>query len=218
MRKFMALVVALVVVIPLVFSKPVDADTDGHQRTFHQPEWFQQFSETFNIEWQQMRNRFQSEQDQKPQQSTKTKKPGEDKKEKKPDSSDSAIKPFEKQVVKLTNKERTKRGLNPLKIDKKLSKMARKKSEDMRDSGYFDHKSPNYGSPFDMMKQFDIHFTAAGENIAAGQKTPEQVVEAWMHSEGHRKNILNDSFTHIGLGYVEGGKYGTYWSQEFTRK
>jgi uncharacterized YkwD family protein len=125
---------------------------------------------------------------------------------------------FEKQVVNLTNKERTKRGLSPLKIDTTLSKMARDKSADMRDHNYFSHQSPTYGSPFDMMKKYGISYTTAGENIAAGQKSPEDVVNAWMNSEGHRANILNPNYTYIGVGYVKGGSYGSYWTQDFIGK
>jgi uncharacterized protein YkwD len=69
-----------------------------------------------------------------------------------------------------------------------------------------------------MMKQQGIDFKAAGENIAAGQKTAEEVMDGWMNSEGHRANILNPDFTHIGIGYVQGGDYGTYWTQLFIQK
>ncbi|SPT92496.1 YkwD protein [Bacillus subtilis] len=85
----------------------------------------------------------------------------------------------------------------------------------MKDKNYFDHQSPTYGSPFDMMKSFGISYKTAGENIAKGQKTPEEVVKAWMNSEGHRKNILNPNFTHIGVGYVESG---SIWTQQFIGK
>ncbi|MFC9275224.1 CAP domain-containing protein, partial [Bacillus spizizenii] len=88
-------------------------------------------------------------------------------------------------------------------------------SRDMKDKNYFDHQSPTYGSPFDMMKSFGISYKTAGENIAKGQKTPEEVVKAWMNSEGHRKNILNPNFTHIGVGYVESG---SIWTQQFIGK
>ncbi|MFS0562374.1 CAP domain-containing protein [Terribacillus sp. 179-K 1B1 HS] len=122
---------------------------------------------------------------------------------------------FEQQVVDLTNKEREKAGLKPLKADAELSKVARAKSQDMADKGYFDHNSPTYGSPFDMMKSFGISYKTAGENIAQGQKTPEEVVEAWMNSQGHRENILNPDYTNIGVGYVENGNY---WTQQFIGK
>ncbi|WP_240377417.1 CAP domain-containing protein [Bacillus piscicola] len=125
---------------------------------------------------------------------------------------------FEQEVIRLTNEERAKQGLAPLKAYSELSDVARDKSKDMRDNGYFDHNSPNYGSPFDMMETYGIDFRGAGENIAAGQRTPEQVVEGWMNSEGHRANILNKDFTHIGVGHVEGGNYGHYWTQMFVTK
>ncbi|MDR4887764.1 CAP domain-containing protein [Fredinandcohnia sp. QZ13] len=121
---------------------------------------------------------------------------------------------FEQEVVTLTNKERAKNGLQPLKIDLKLSEVARTKSSDMKKNGYFSHTSPTYGSPFDMMKQFGIQYRAAGENIAKGQRSPQEVVNAWMNSEGHRKNILSSNFTHIGVGHVE----GNYWTQMFIGK
>lgn len=134
-------------------------------------------------------------------------------------TSNSQMNAFEKKVVDLTNQERTKAGLKPLKSDNAaLSKMARDKSTDMRDKNYFDHQSPTYGSPFDMMKKYGISYSSAGENIAAGQKTPEEVVQGWMNSPGHRANILNANFTTIGVGYVSGGSYGSYWTQEFIGK
>lgn len=134
--------------------------------------------------------------------------------DKKPETS-SELSAFEQEVVKLTNAEREKQGLAALKIDTELSKVARIKSQDMKDKNYFDHNSPTYGSPFDMMKQFGISYKTAGENIAQGQQTPEEVVQAWMNSQGHRENIMNSSFTHIGVGYVESGNY---WTQQFIGK
>ncbi|MFE8699201.1 CAP domain-containing protein [Cytobacillus sp. FJAT-54145] len=118
---------------------------------------------------------------------------------------------FEQEVVTLTNNERAKYGLQPLKVDLKLSEVARVKSSDMKSNGYFSHTSPTYGSPFDMMKQFAVQYRSAGENIAMGQRSPQEVVTAWMNSEGHRKNILSSNFTHIGVGHVE----GNYWTQMF---
>jgi len=123
---------------------------------------------------------------------------------------------FEQKVVDLVNQEREKQGLKPLTLNKKLSDVARTKSKDMMDKGYFDHNSPTYGSPFDMLKQFGIEYTTAGENIAKGQQSPEDVMNAWMNSDGHRKNILNPDFTEIGVGYVKGDT--TYWTQQFIGK
>ncbi|WP_052807467.1 CAP domain-containing protein [Risungbinella massiliensis] len=133
-------------------------------------------------------------------------------------STSDTVSAIEKEVVRLVNIERSKQGLKPLTIDEKVSSVADKKSQDMKDKGYFDHQSPTYGSPFDMLRKFDVKFSSAGENIAAGQKTAAEVVKGWMNSEGHRANILNASYTHIGVGFVEGGSYGTYWTQLFIAK
>ncbi|MBO1512779.1 CAP domain-containing protein [Metabacillus bambusae] len=133
----------------------------------------------------------------------------------KTEQTSSQLSEYEQQVVDLTNQERAKNGLPALKVDLELSKVAREKSSDMQRNNYFSHTSPTYGSPFDMMKQFGITYKAAGENIAKGQRSPEEVVNAWMNSEGHRKNILSANFTHIGVGYVA---EGNYWTQQFIGK
>ncbi len=121
------------------------------------------------------------------------------------------------QVLELVNKERAKQNLSPLKLNTELTKVAQLKSEDMKNKNYFNHTSPTYGSPFDMMKQFGISYKNAGENIAKGQKTAEAVVTAWMNSEGHRKNILNKNFTDMGLGFAKSGST-PYWTQMFIQK
>ena len=139
--------------------------------------------------------------------------PAEQTKEAAPASSE--VSAYEKKVLELTNQERAKAGVPALKLDEELSKVAREKSRDMQSKGYFDHNSPTYGSPFDMMKQFGISYTTAGENIAMGQQSPEEVVQAWMNSEGHRKNIMNANFTHLGVGHVADGNY---WTQMFIGK
>lgn len=122
---------------------------------------------------------------------------------------------YEQKVVDLTNQQRVKNGLPALKVDLSLSKVAREKSSDMQKNNYFSHTSPSYGSPFDMMKKFGITYKTAGENIAKGQRSPEEVVNAWMNSAGHRQNILSSSFTHIGVGHVANGNY---WTQQFIGK
>lgn len=120
------------------------------------------------------------------------------------------------QVLKLVNDERAKAGLKPLKMSEELRSIANLKSRDMADKNYFDHNSPTYGSPFQMLQDFGVHYRAAGENIAAGQRTPQEVMNSWMNSSGHRANILNASFTELGVGYYQGGSYGVYWTQLFT--
>ena len=117
----------------------------------------------------------------------------------------------EREVVRLVNAERKRMGLSELKYNWQLSRVARYKSEDMRDKGYFSHTSPTYGSPYQMMKSFGITYRTAGENIAKGQTSPEAVVKGWMNSSGHRANILNPSFTEIGVGFAS----GNYWTQMF---
>ncbi len=128
---------------------------------------------------------------------------------------DSTVASYEAEVVRLVNAERVKNGLAPLTADWELSRVARYKSQDMRDNRYFSHTSPVYGSPFQMIKSFGISYRSAGENIARGQATPQTVVNAWMNSSGHRANILNASYTHIGVGYVADGRY---WTQMFISK
>ncbi|WP_036745534.1 CAP domain-containing protein [Paenibacillus sp. UNC451MF] len=117
---------------------------------------------------------------------------------------------YANQVVTLVNQERAKAGLPALTSDSKLANMAMDKAKDMYDKNYFDHTSPTYGSPFDMMKQYGISYSYAGENIAKGQRNPEEVMNAWMNSEGHRQNIMSPNFTKIGVAYYNGE-----WVQEF---
>ena len=130
-------------------------------------------------------------------------------------TTDKDVTEYEKEVVRLVNIERSKNGLSPLTYDWELSRVARYKSQDMKDNNYFSHTSPTYGSPFQMMKIFGISYKTAGENIAKGYKTPKAVVNGWMNSSGHRGNILNPSFTRIGVGYVNDGHY---WTQMFISK
>lgn len=123
-----------------------------------------------------------------------------------------ALNAYELEVVRLINEIRTQYGLGQLTVNTELSRVARIKSKDMREKGYFSHTSPTYGSPFDMMKRFGIRYRTAGENIAMGYRTPQSVVNGWMNSPGHRANILNGNFKEIGMGYVESGNY---WTQMF---
>ncbi|MNW62469.1 Cysteine-rich secretory protein family protein [compost metagenome] len=94
-----------------------------------------------------------------------------------------------------------------------LTKMAKDKAIDMYKNQYFSHTSPVFGSPFDMMDAYNITYRYAGENIAKGQKSAEEVVKDWMNSPGHKANILNSNYKLIGVGYYNG-----YWVQEFIGK
>jgi uncharacterized YkwD family protein len=125
------------------------------------------------------------------------------------------ISAFESRVIDLTNEQRRKNGLSILQPDTALSNVAQAKSNDMQAKNYFSHTSPTYGSPFDMMRDFGVSYRSAGENIAMGQQSAEEVVNAWMNSEGHRKNILSPNYTHIGVGHTG---QGNYWTQMFISK
>ncbi len=121
------------------------------------------------------------------------------------------------QVLVLTNNERGKNGLEPLKWDNALADLAQAHCRDMIDRGFFSHNNPDGKTPFDRMKEAGISYMMAGENIAAGQYSPEAAVQSWMESEGHRKNILNPAFKYLGVSVMRGGDYGIYWAQEFAR-
>ena len=125
---------------------------------------------------------------------------------------DASVAAFEKEVVELVNGIRVQNGLQPLQQNWELSRVARYKSQDMRNNRYFAHNSPTYGTPFQMIRSFGLSYRTAGENIARGYTTPEAVVSGWMNSSGHRANILNASYKQIGVGYVADGRY---WTQMF---
>lgn len=128
---------------------------------------------------------------------------------------DEKVVAVENEILKLVNAERSKNGLSALSMDWQVSRVASYKSQDMADANYFSHTSPTYGTPFQMLSSFNIKYKSAGENIAKGQKTATSVMEAWMNSSGHKANILNANYTHLGVGYVE--KNGTtYWTQMFV--
>ncbi len=123
---------------------------------------------------------------------------------------------FELKVLELVNIERAKHNLAPLSWDSSLAEVAKAHSFDMAKNNYFSHTNLNGQSAFDRMKNAGINYSYAAENIAAGQKTPESAMNSWMNSEGHRNNILNKNVTRIGVGYVKGGSYGHYWTQNFA--
>ncbi|MBH8555205.1 CAP domain-containing protein [Nostocaceae cyanobacterium CENA357] len=117
---------------------------------------------------------------------------------------------FEEQVLQLTNQERAKNGLSALKANSELNYSADKYAELMAERNYFSHTGPDGSKPWDRAKAVGFEAQTMGENIAAGQKTPEEVVKAWMNSPGHRANILNPRFTQLGVGFEK-----NYWVQNF---
>ncbi|MCY6959408.1 CAP domain-containing protein [Clostridium brassicae] len=127
----------------------------------------------------------------------------------------SEVKKLENEVIRLVNVERSKAGLGQLKANWQLSRVARYKSQDMVNKRYFSHTSPTYGSPFDMIRNFGINYRSAGENIAYGQNSPSEVMKSWMNSPGHRQNILNSTYTEIGVGVAKASNGQLYWTQMF---
>ena len=121
----------------------------------------------------------------------------------------------EQAMVSLVNQARAEAGLAPLRVDPQLVKTARMKSQDMIDLGYFGHTSPTYGSPFDLMRSKGVSYRYAGENLA-GAPTVERAHAGLMNSQGHRANILNPNYTRIGIGVIDGGRYGKMFTQHFA--
>lgn len=124
---------------------------------------------------------------------------------------------MEQQMISLVNQARAQNNLPALQVDMQVTNVARVKAQDMIDNNYFSHNSPKYGSPFDMMKSFGVHFVKAGENIA-GNQTVQAAHNALMNSPGHRENILSPDYTHIGIGIKQGGQYGNMFTQMFVSK
>ena len=127
------------------------------------------------------------------------------------------LKSLEDEVVRLVNAERAKNGLPALKANWQAARVARIKSEDMIKNKYFSHQSPVYGSPFNMMENFGLKFSSAAENIAKGQRTPQEVMNSWMNSPGHRANILSKAVTEIGVGAAKDANGTLVWTQMFLK-
>ena len=122
---------------------------------------------------------------------------------------------YAEKVLKLVNKERAKAGRKALKLDASLNRAAKVRAKEITE--VFSHDRPDGSSCFSIMKEMGISYRAVGENIAAGQPTPKEVVHSWMNSEGHRANILSKEFEKLGVGYVKtGGTYKHYWVQLFS--
>ena len=126
-----------------------------------------------------------------------------------------------KQVVKLTNNERAKAGLQPLRLNNQLVDAAQDHSDDMARDDFFSHTGADGSSVSDRVRASGYQYSTTGENIAAGQTTAAEVVRGWMNSPGHRANILNGNYTEIGVGYeylqndTGSVNYNHYWTQVF---
>ncbi len=136
------------------------------------------------------------------------------------------VRTVEDEVLRLVNKARatkrscgskTYKAVPALRADAKLARVAAEHSADMSQQDFFSHTSRNGDSPFDRIKGAGYLYRYAGENIAAGFRTPASVTKAWLKSPGHCRNIMKASYTELGVGWVTGGAYGSYWTQDFGR-
>lgn len=131
-----------------------------------------------------------------------------------PPSSPGSLSAEESKMLNLVNQERTSRGIRALTVNSQLVSLARTKSADMVARNYFGHTSPVYGDPFQMMKKYGVQYKTAGENLA-GASTTESAHQNLMASSGHRANILNTSFSQVGIGIAKGSPYGNIFTQMF---
>ena len=123
---------------------------------------------------------------------------------------------WEGQVARITNAERSSRGLAQLVFDAKLADISRAHSADMNNRQFFDHNNPSGETPEDRARKAAYTWGAIGENIAAGYGTPEAVVRGWMNSPGHRSNILGTSYKRIGVGATARRDGTPIWTQMFS--
>lgn len=133
-----------------------------------------------------------------------------------PDDGDlnETVHPYVIEVLNLVNNERAKAGLSALRLDADVTAAANVRAKEITRS--FSHTRPNGSSFSTVLKEQGVTFVGSGENIAWGQKSPEQVMDSWMNSDGHRANILNQNFKNIGIGYYQDENGRNYWVQLFT--
>ncbi|MER6498281.1 CAP domain-containing protein [Streptomyces sp. NPDC001455] len=130
-----------------------------------------------------------------------------------PKAASPATDPARAGVLALVNEERAKAGCSPVTTSASLTSLAQDLSEDMAARGFFDHTDPDGRSPWDRASDAGVRGLAA-ENIARGQADARAVMDSWLHSEGHRRNILNCDYRTLGVG-VHRGPGGPWWTQEF---
>lgn len=123
----------------------------------------------------------------------------------------------EELVLELINTEREKNNLSKFKIDNELQNIARLKAEDIVKYNYFSHISPTYGTPFEMLKSYNIQYKIASENIA-GNASLEKAVSSWMNSESHKENILSNLYNYTGIAVVDSIAYGKIIVELFIGK
>jgi len=130
---------------------------------------------------------------------------------------------FINEVVSLTNQYRQQNGLQPLTFNSRLGTAAQNHSQNMALQDFFNHTGLDGSEAWDRVSATGYQWSRVGENIAAGQRTAQDVVQGWINSTGHRANILNPNFTEIGVGYyllsndTGNVNYNSYWTQVFAR-
>jgi uncharacterized protein YkwD len=128
---------------------------------------------------------------------------------------------FVSRVVDLTNAFRSKNGLAPLKVNSKLAAVAQAYSQTLATQDFMAHQGLDGTQPWDRMTAGGYKWSRAAENIAAGQQTPEEVMQSWIDSPGHRANLLDPKLKDIGVGYyflandTGNVNYNSYWTQDF---
>lgn len=127
---------------------------------------------------------------------------------------DNSLTEDENYLLNLINKERNKYNLNELKIDNELQNIARLKAEDLVKNNYFSHTSQTYGTPFDMLKTYNISYKTASENIA-GNPDLDNALQTWLSSESHKSNILSNNYNYTGIAVVDSIAYGNIIVQFF---
>ena len=123
----------------------------------------------------------------------------------------------ESELLTLINDERKKNNLTPLIIDENLQNVARLKAKDLVENNYFSHTSPTYGSPFEMLKNHNITYKIASENIA-GNPSLSGALDSWISSESHKNNILNNDYNYTGIAVVDSIAYGKVIVELFIGK
>lgn len=124
---------------------------------------------------------------------------------------------YQKEMVKLVNEERNKANLPPVVLDEKLNEIAKKKVELLIKEGKLNHLAGGYKSFGEFLKSYDISYSLAGENIAKKTKTSVESLNLWLSSKGHRANILNETFTNMGVAKGTDKNGDVYWAQIFIK-
>ncbi|KHF40623.1 CAP domain-containing protein [Halalkalibacter okhensis] len=217
MKKLMVTACLATAFIATSFSGQVDASENVQVKTIHVNEfnqeslqnWYKEIYESYVSQFNQVEKDQNKVEEVQPE-------PSNENEVKNPSTEEEQnnLTQDEQQMVDLVNQERADRGLAPLEINEQLTEVARVKAQDMIDHQYFSHQSPTYGSPFDMLNQFDVSYRTAGENLA-GNQTVEAAHQSLMNSDGHRANILNAEYGEVGIGIIDGGPYGKMFVQLF---